>query len=97
MLAGLRYISIGHNDVHGRKCSPSLSAQVHYATYAAAAYEPNLAFIVLAQTEAAASRLSGAMQGYVAGHAVVRLAQLRPQREPSTHADAAGRDPTAHG
>ena len=50
-----------------------LSAQLHYATYAAAAYEENLAFIVLAQAEGAANRVRGAMQSYVAGHGVVHF------------------------
>jgi hypothetical protein len=76
-----------------------LSALLHYATYATAAYAADLAFVLLTQTEAEASRVSGAMQSYVARHAIVRLAQLRPPPEPlmPTHPDAPGLNATAHG
>lgn len=65
-----------------------LAARLDYSLYAAAAYEPNLAFVLLARTPVGESRLRRAVEGYVTRHASVQLTELRssvpiPQMQPT--------------
>ena len=59
-----------------------LREQLHYAPFASAVFEPNLAFVILTRTTGAARRLEAAARGYVANHGSVQYVELKTSEAP---------------